>query len=149
MPDDLQISLGSGIAAFEAKQFSQARSLLKPYAEAGEATAQYRLAIMCQNGLGQVRNEQLAYRWMASAAGQYYGPAVHGLGQMHLEGDCTVKDERKALACFQQAADLGLEGSMVALARMYQQGRGTDKDAIKAKVLYERAGFDPDELPGY
>jgi TPR repeat protein len=38
---------------------------------------------------------------------------------------------------------------MVALARMYQQGRGTDKDAIKAKVLYERAGFDPDELPGY
>ena len=149
MRDELQISLGSGIAAFEAKQFSQARSLLKPYAEAGNAAAQYRLAIMCQIGLGQVRNEQLAYQWMSSAAEQGYGPAVHGLGQMHLDGDCTGQDERKALACFKQGADLGLEGAMVALAQMYQQGRGTDKDAGKAKALFEKAGFDPEELLGY
>ncbi len=102
---------------------------------------------MCQIGLGQVRNEQLAYHWMSSAADQGYGLALHGLGQMYLDGDCTVQDEGKALACFEQAADLGLEGAMVALAQMYQQGRGTDKDAGKAKALFKRAGFDPEALP--
>ena len=51
------------------------------------------------------------------------------------------------MACFEQAADLGLEGAMVALAQMYQQGRGTDKDAGKAKALFKRAGFDPEALP--
>ena len=56
------MKLSSGIAAFEAKQFAQALRLLSPLAETGSADAQYRLAIMYQNGLGLVRNELLAYK---------------------------------------------------------------------------------------
>ncbi|MEM7259391.1 MAG: sel1 repeat family protein, partial [Pseudomonadota bacterium] len=48
--DDMQ--LASGIAAFEAKEFRRAWQLLEPLSDAGTADAQYRCAIMLQNGLG-------------------------------------------------------------------------------------------------
>ncbi len=102
--------LSSGVAAFEAKQFTQAMKLLSPLAETGSAEAQYRLAIMHQNGLGVVRNELLAYKWMKSAAQQDYGPALHGLGFMYMDGDCAVRDDARALKWFEAAAAQGLEG---------------------------------------
>jgi len=139
-PDDI-MDLNSGIAAFEAKHFSRAMKLLSPIAESGSAEAQYRLAIMYQNGLGVVRNELLAYKWMKSAAANEYGPAVHGLGFMYMEGDCVDRDDSRAVKCFEAAVALGLEGAMVALAQLLEQGRGAPADPERAKSLYAQAGF--------
>ena len=111
-----------------------------------KSDAQYRVAVMCQNGLGQVRNEASAYRWMKDAADQGYGLALHGLGCMYLDGDCTGQDDQQAVACFEKAVDLGFEGSMLALAQMHQQGRGVVQNTVKARLLYAQAGFDPTEL---
>ena len=58
MSNDYDEDFSSGIAAFEAKNFSQAMRFLHPLAVAGNAEAQHRVAIMCQNGLGMVRNER-------------------------------------------------------------------------------------------
>ena len=138
------MTLASGIAAFESKQFSRALQLLTPHAQIGNSDAQHRLAVMFQNGLGQVRNEASAYRWMKYAADQ--GPALHALGYMYLDGDCTNPDDQKAVACFEKAVNLGFEGSMLALAQMYQQGRGVAQNTAKARLLYVQAGFDPAEL---
>ena len=146
MLDEKQMTLASGIAAFESKQFSRALQLLTPHAEIGNSDAQHRLAIMYQNGLGQVRNEASAYRWMKCAADQDHSLALHALGYMYLDGDCTKQDDQKAVACFKKAVNLGLEGSMLALAQMYHQGRGVVQNTAKAKLLYNRAGFDPTEL---
>jgi TPR repeat protein len=55
------MTLGSGIAAFETKSFSQAARLLSPLAEEGEPEAQYRMAVMAQNGLGMVENGLMAF----------------------------------------------------------------------------------------
>ena len=140
------MTLASGIAAFESKQFSQALQLLAPHAQIGNSDAQHRLAVMYQNGLGQVRNEASAYRWMKCAADQDHSLALHALGYMYLDGDCTKQDDQKAVACFKKAVNLGLEGSMLALAQMYHQGRGVVQNTAKAKLLYGRAGFDPAEL---
>ena len=63
-PDNQQMDLMSGVSAFESKHFSRAMKLLSPIANSGNPDAQYRLAIMYQNGLGVVRNELLAYKWM-------------------------------------------------------------------------------------
>ena len=146
MLDEQEMTLASGIAAFEAKQFTRAQQLLTPHAQIGNSDAQYRLAVMCQNGLGQVRNETSAYRWMKYAADQGHCLALHALGYMYLDGDCTNRDDQKAVACFEKAVNLGLEGSMLALAQMYQQGRGVAQDSNKARLLYVQAGFDPAEL---
>ncbi len=146
MMDEQQMALASGIAAFESKQFSRALQLLTPHAQIGNPDAQHRLAVMYQNGLGLVRNEASAYRWMKCAADQDHGLALHALGYMYLDGDCTDQHDQKAVACFEKAVDLGLEGSMLALAQMYQQGRGVVQDSNKARLLYVQAGFDPAEL---
>jgi len=49
---DYGMELSSGIAAFEGKHFASAIKLLSPLADLGYPDAQYRLAIMAQNGLG-------------------------------------------------------------------------------------------------
>ncbi|MEK9625579.1 MAG: tetratricopeptide repeat protein [Gammaproteobacteria bacterium] len=139
-PDDI-MDFNSGIAAFEAKHFSRAMKLLSPIAESGSAEAQYRLAIMYQNGLGVVRNELLAYKWMKSAAAKEYGPALHGLGFMYMEGDCVDRDDSRAVKCFEAAVAQGLEGAMVALAQLLEQGRGAPADPERAQSLYAQAGF--------
>ena len=79
----------SGVAAFEAKNFSMAMQFLYPLAEAGDADAQHRVAIMCQNGLGVVRNDERALQMMQAAAEQGHPIAQHGLGFMYLEGECV------------------------------------------------------------
>ncbi len=109
------MDLASGIAAFEAKNFSQAMRLLGPPADNGMAEAQYRLAVMYQRGLGVVRNELMAYRWMTAAAEQGMALAEHGLGCMYLDGDCVKQNAGAAKTWLSKAADQGLEGSRMLL----------------------------------
>ncbi|HHH12861.1 MAG TPA: sel1 repeat family protein, partial [Thiolapillus brandeum] len=127
--EDREMALSSGIAAFEAKHFVQAAELLEPLAEAGEAEAQYRVAIMAQNGLGMVENPLVAYKYMKAAAEAGHALAQHGLAFMYLEGECAEKNPRKAVEWFEKAAEQGLQGSMTTLAMMYQEGNGVEADA--------------------
>lgn len=148
-PEDLTdegTSLHSGIAAFEAKHFASATRLLYPLAEQGNAEAQFRMAIMCQNGLGMVSNQEKALAYMRNAAEQGHALARHGLGFMYLEGECVDKDEAEAAKWFRLAAEQGMAGSMTTLAMMYQEGRGVEQDEEEARRLYKMAGFDPDEM---
>ncbi|SDX80656.1 hypothetical protein SAMN05421644_11423 [Allochromatium warmingii] len=136
------IDLASGIAAFESKQFSRAVGLLGPLAERGVIDAQYRMAIMAQNGLGMLPNPLLAYSYMKSAAKAGFGLAQHGLAFMYMEGECTDKNPTKAVEWFKRAAEQGLIGSLTTLAMLYEQGRGVTQDLDEAKRLYKLAGFD-------
>jgi len=140
--DNLDMDLSSGIAAFEAKHFSQAAALLSPLADLGNPDAQYRMAIMAQNGLGMVRNELLAYKYMKSAAEQDHALAQHGLGFMYMEGECVAKNAEMAAFWFRKAAEQGLAGSQTTLAMMYEEGRGVAQDLEEARKWYKMAGFD-------
>ena len=60
---------------------------------------------------------------------------------MYMDGDCIAQDDARALQWFEAAAEQGLEGAMVALAQMLEQGRGTAADPKRAKALYKQAGF--------
>ncbi len=141
-----QMTLSSGIAAFETKNFAQSLAMLGPLAEAGEVDAQYRLGIMYQNGLGVVRNELLAMKWMVAAANQDFPLAQHGLGFMYMEGDCVAKNGEKAVLWFSRAAEQGMAGSQTTLAMMYETGNGVDQDLDEARKWYRLAGFSDDEM---
>jgi uncharacterized protein len=138
----LDIDLASGIAAFESKQFSRAVGLLAPLAAQGQVEAQYRMAIMAQNGLGMLPNPLMAYSYMKSAAKAGLGLAQHGLAFMYMEGECTDKNPAKAVEWFKKAAGQGLVGSLTTLAMMYEQGHGVEQDLDEARRLYRLAGFD-------
>ncbi len=137
----LDMELSSGIAAFESKHFSQAASLLSPLAEQGNPEAQYRMAIMAQNGLGMHTSEKLAFGFMNAAANAGLALAQHGLAFMYMEGECTEQDGAKAVEWFWKAAEQGLVGSQTTLAMMYEQGNGVEKDMDEARRWYKLAGF--------
>src|SRR5690606_9974579 len=141
MKDNEDMDLASGIAAFEAKHFSQAFKLLSPLADAGNAEALYRLAIMHQNGLGVVRNELKAFGSMKRAAEAGHALAQHGLGFMYMDGDCIDRDGARAVKWFTRAAEQGLAGSKATLAMMYQEGTLVEKDEALAARLLKEAGF--------
>jgi TPR repeat protein len=147
LSQDDQMNLKSGIAAFETRNFSQAMQMLYPLAEAGEAEAQFRVAIMCQNGLGVVRKAEEAQRWMEAAAEQGNALAQHGLGFMFMEGDCVQRSAEQAVFWFEKAAAQGLAGSMTTLAMLLARGAdGLQPNLEMARRWYEQAGFDPAEL---
>ena len=139
---DQTMDLGSGIAAFETKFFSRAMQLLSPLAQIGNAEAQYRVAVMYQNGLGMAVNEKEAYRWMRAAAEQNHGLAQHGLGFMLMEGECTTQDSEAAISWFRRAAEQGLAGSQATLGMMYREGRGVPQDEAEARHWLRLAGFE-------
>ncbi|HEC83660.1 MAG TPA: sel1 repeat family protein, partial [Thioploca sp.] len=121
------MALRSGIAAFETKQFVRAHQLLLPLAEVGNPDAQYRLAIMAQNGLGMVVNQKEAVQRMRAAAEQGFDLAQHGLGFMYMQGECVEQDDAQAAIWFRLAADQGLSGAQVILGDLYKEGRGVEK----------------------
>jgi TPR repeat protein len=138
----LDMELSSGIAAFESRQFTRAGRLLSPLAEAGDPDAQYRMAIMAQNGLGMHDNLALAFRYMQQAAQSGHALAQHGLAFMYLEGECTDQDGEKAVEWFKKAAEQGLAGSQTTLGMMYEEGRGVAQDMDEARKWYKLAGFE-------
>ena len=73
------MELESGIAAFETKNFAHATKLLSPIAEEGNPDAMYRMAIMLQNGLGCLANEDKAFSYMKKAAENGLPLAMHAL----------------------------------------------------------------------
>ncbi len=91
MRENRAMELESGIAAFETKNFAHATKLLSPIAEEGNPDAMYRMAIMLQNGLGCLANEDKAFTYMKKAAEEGLPLAMHALGFMYFEGECTEK----------------------------------------------------------
>lgn len=143
MTESREVDFRSGMNAFEAKHFTIALRFLSPFAEAGNAEAQYRMAIMYQNGLGVLANNELAFKNMLSAAEQGLDLAQHGLGFMYMEGECVEQDGELAVQWFLKAAEQGLVGSQATLAMLYEEGNaGVTVDIEKAKLWYRKAGFD-------
>ena len=109
------MELESGIAAFETKNFAHATKLLSPIAEEGNVDALYRMAIMLQNGLGCLANENKAFLYMTKAAEDGLPLAMHALGFMYFEGECTEKDSNLCIKWFERAAAEGMMGSATTL----------------------------------
>ena len=64
------------VSAVERGDYAQALGLWRTLADAGDATAQYNIALFYQRGLGVARNEAEARRWFRAAA-------EHGLVQAY------------------------------------------------------------------
>lgn len=146
LTDSESMQLASGVAAFEAKEFRRAWQLLEPLSDGGLPDAQYRCAIMIQNGLGVIARPKDAARLMAAAAEQNFGLAQHSLGVMHLFGEGVDQDTPTAIKWLEKAGENNLQGAWTTLGMIYMEGQGIDKDEARAREYYARAGFDADEI---
>ena len=146
LPDESDERLRNGIVAFEANEFALAWQLLKPLSDAANAEAQYRCAIMIQNGLGVKPQPKIAAALMESAAEKQLGLAQHALGVMYLFGDCVEANPVEAVRWLECAGKSGLAGAWSTLGMRYREGQGVEKDIELARKYYRKAGFDADEL---
>ncbi|WP_419797637.1 MAG: tetratricopeptide repeat protein [Terasakiella sp.] len=121
-------------AAFDEKKYELALKLHLAEASKGNASSQFMLGRIYNNGLGTPKNPIKAKHWYEKAAEQNDRLSLFNLGVMHLYGQGIPKDPDKALALFTQGHELGSSFCSEALARIYIYGEGgIPKDIEKAK----------------
>lgn len=138
--------IGMGAAGDMAKSIQNYRKA----AEMGLTQAMQKLASIYISGAGVPGNTEIGMAWLEKAAAAGMPQALNELGVISLSGLLgQKKDEKKALAMFVRAADLGNLESMKNIAVMYKDGLGVAADPAKAYSWYliaRRGGYGGEEL---
>jgi uncharacterized protein len=114
---------------------SSASKTLLTAARAGDAEAQYKLAVAYDWGQGAPRSGKKAKKWYLAAASQGHDEAQNGLGSvLQAEGK-----HAEALKWYQLAADQKHSLATNNLAAMYDHGQGVEQNRQQAFDLYMRA----------
>lgn len=110
-------------------------------AEAGDAEAQYWLALAYQYGRGIERNAEQAFSWLESAAQQGHVKATYLLGGYLHEGFGCRDDKNKALSLLKKAAQKGHHEAKCKLGIWYKNGHEPvlEKNLNKAVSLFYSA----------
>jgi len=137
----------AGLAAYQAGDFTTARSLWLPLAEQGDPAAQRNLAlILLQPGPNRIPNAVQAVRWLEKSAEAGFARAHYDLAYLRFQGLGLKADPALAAEHMQSAARLGLGEAQHDLAVLFEQGVGVDKNENLAVIWYRRAvqsGFRP------
>ena len=94
-----------GKAAYDARDYETAFTILKPLAEQGHAEAQYNLGIMYEFGQGIEQDSKEAAKWFYMAAEQGFVKAQYNLGAMCGNGEGVEKDSKEAAQWILMAAE--------------------------------------------
>lgn len=125
------------INCYQAGSYEQAFSLFMKNHE--NATAQYYLGIMYENGRGTSKNYDNALKWYRKAADKGYAKAQNNMGGMYYEGRGVAKDYKTAYNWYKKAAEQGDETAQSNLGIMYFNGQGVNKDYNEAASWFHKA----------
>ena len=107
---------------------------------AGNAEAQYRLAVSYEQGWGGSKDYAVAADWYRRAAEQGYGLASESLGYLYSRGDGVPKDYVEAMKWYRLAVDQGgFSSALVGIGLLYDRGEGVSQDGAEAMKWYRRA----------
>lgn len=132
-------SFSRGIKAFEQKNFQLAIRELNVAAELGHQLAQFKLAVMYLDGIGEPSNHELAYHWFHRAAEQGDADSLNKLGWMCEAGFGVERDQARAVNWFRQAAERGHLEAQFNLAVKYDNGEGVAQNHAEAARWYRLA----------
>jgi uncharacterized protein len=99
--------LDDGVAAYNGGDYVKAYKEFKESAALGNASAQYRLGSMYDEGQGMPKDSTEAANWYRRAADQGNASAQYSLGLMYARGDGVPKDYFLAYMWFDLAAAQG------------------------------------------
>jgi len=161
------LDVGAGVP----KDEDRAAELWKIAASAGDAGAQYHLAMRCPPGDAAatellekavtqdhipahvalaakydagdgVKQDQAKAAKLLQHASQHGHPnALYSLGVKHEKGDGVKLDKKAAFGFLQGAAARGHAAAMFRLGALYNQGEGVAQDKKKAAELWEKAAI--------
>ena len=114
-------------------------SLIKPLADQGDASAQYHLGVMYDDGHGVPQDYKEAMRWYGEAADKGNAEAQCNLGSMYVKGHGVPQDFDKASMWYETAAGKGNAKAMFNIGEMYASGKGVPQDDVLAYMWYTLA----------
>jgi len=112
---------------------------LQTGATAGDATAQYTLAVLYARGQGVPRDYKVAASWFREAAIAGNVAAQYNLGVLYERGLGLDKNMSEALVWYHSAAAKNYPAAEYNLALSYADGRGAPQDLLAADRWYGRA----------
>lgn len=143
LPASADNTLSRGIAALEAGKSQEAFAIFKPLADAGNAEAQLRLALMYYNGHGVKENESQAVELLRRSAKSGNVEAMYQLGNVFTFGQQAagmVDDpDLEAARWYHQAAVAGNRDAQYSLGLAFLSGKGVIKDSKEATYWMEQA----------
>ena len=131
--------LEDGEAAYHRGDYAEAMRLLRPLAEQGDASAQFRLGAMYTFGDGVPHDTEQGFIWYRKAAEQGNANAQTKLGLMYANGIGTPKDGAQALFWYSKAAEQGNSFAQFNLGLMYDYGSGVPQNYITARMWFDLA----------
>ena len=142
------LSLSSGVSSSEYKDaldaaakgdFKTAIELFKPFAEKGDAAAQYNLGVIFFEGHASIKNYEKAAKWTRLAAEQGVAQAQFNYGTLFYFGYGIQQDDKQAARWYRLAAEQGVAQAQYNLGHMYSNGKGVSKDDKQAVIWYQLA----------
>ncbi|OEU67582.1 MAG: hypothetical protein BA863_06160 [Desulfovibrio sp. S3730MH75] len=130
--ENLQVLAVSGYYE-QKKDYIKDREFVQPFAENGNALAQYQLGFLLHKGLGGPVDNEKAIYWMRLAHEQGYIDGTRGLASLY-EHDCV-----KAVILYEKAIAANDSQSMKNMTNMYLNGKCVEKSLVKAIVLLKKA----------
>ena len=100
------------------------------------ADSAYQVALMYQNGIGVAKNEFEAIRYLKMAAKAKHIAALMLLSSYYDVGRYVKKDPKKAFELMSSAAEMGNPQAIFNVAKMYQDGIGTNQNMDLAQQFY-------------
>ncbi len=135
-----------GAAAALRGDYATALEQWKPFAEQGDASAQFNLGWMYRHGQGVIQDYKAAIKWYKLAAEQGHVEAQQNLGSMYNLGRGVTQDYKAALKWYQRAASQGSFVAQYNLGNMYVQGNGVTQDNINAHRWWNIAASQGHEM---
>ncbi|MEO5766007.1 MAG: tetratricopeptide repeat protein [Casimicrobiaceae bacterium] len=133
--------LEEGLEAYRAKDYAKAAALWRPLAEAGDATAQYRLATLYAEGQGVEQDDELAFKWFLRAAEKGEPTAQYDVGASYMGGHGVGASDAEGAKWFLRAANQGMAYAQFNVGLLYASGAGVPKDSVEALKWLELALF--------
>lgn len=129
-----------GAAAYKSGDFPKALQLWGELAQKGDASAQFNLGIMHDQGEGTARDAAEAARWYRLAAEQGDSSAAFNLGLMYESGDGVPRDLKQAVNWYRLAAEDGDALAQFRLGLLYSDSsEDVGQDFAEAAKWYQLA----------
>jgi TPR repeat protein len=124
----------AGMDAYDRKDYETALKEWQPFAEEGEARAQFNLGNMYRKGQGVPQDDGQAADWYRRAAAQGDADAQFSLGNLYVSGQGVPQDYAQAREWFLKAAEQGNADAQFSLGLFYTQGWGVPQDYVQAHM---------------
>ncbi|MBQ8516936.1 MAG: SEL1-like repeat protein [Akkermansia sp.] len=131
------------------QEYEKAFALILPFAEAGNAQAQYNVGIFYLKGMAMPQDTEKASEWFQKSAAQGYKDAEQVLKRLQetpadillLQSMENFNNGNKAAAIdkLRQAAEMGNINAICSLAKCYHAGEGVEKNLEEAFRLFSKA----------